>query len=180
MATQWERHNWLWYTLNCVHLQHSLCFWTFPCSALFLGTWTCWSIMWALTWHRISPCTHLHPPLIFSLGNSCQPGWRFIILLKKPKSKHCWSCTLFSCNHICFIFSQCIMVFWWSVFFKCVHNYNLLYLFFDCGVQYMIVLFMVFIVQFSVSSACLAINKEQQVTPDSSHGVHIMHLIPAK
>uniref|UniRef100_A0A8C5D5G0 Tetraspanin 13b n=1 Tax=Gadus morhua TaxID=8049 RepID=A0A8C5D5G0_GADMO len=30
---------------------------------------------------------------------------------------------------------------------------------------YMIVLFMVFIVQFSVSSACLAINKEQQVTP---------------
>lgn len=36
-------------------------------------------------------------------------------------------------------------------------------LFLDSGAQYMIILFMVFIVQFSVSSACLAINKDQQV-----------------
>lgn len=36
-------------------------------------------------------------------------------------------------------------------------------LFLDSGSQYMIILFMVFIVQFSVSSACLAINKDQQV-----------------
>lgn len=38
-----------------------------------------------------------------------------------------------------------------------------LLLFFDSEAQYMIILFMVFIVQFSVSSACLAVNREQQV-----------------
>lgn len=38
-----------------------------------------------------------------------------------------------------------------------------LLLFLDRDAQYMIILFMVFIVQFSVSSACLAINSEQQV-----------------
>lgn len=37
-------------------------------------------------------------------------------------------------------------------------------MFLDCGAQYMIILLLVFIVQFSVSSACLAITKEQQVT----------------
>ncbi|KAG7225339.1 hypothetical protein INR49_027322, partial [Caranx melampygus] len=35
-------------------------------------------------------------------------------------------------------------------------------LFLDSEAQYMIILFMVFVVQFSVSSACLASNKEQQ------------------
>lgn len=43
-----------------------------------------------------------------------------------------------------------------------------LLLFLDSEAQYMIILFMVFIVQFSVSSACLAINREQQVRRKSS------------
>lgn len=35
--------------------------------------------------------------------------------------------------------------------------------------QYMIILLLVFIVQFSVSCACLALNEEQQVSKDFSH-----------
>lgn len=34
----------------------------------------------------------------------------------------------------------------------------------------MIILFLVFVVQFAVSSACLAINKDQQVRCDESGG----------
>lgn len=45
---------------------------------------------------------------------------------------------------------------------RCVRCVYLLS-FLDSEAQYMIILFMVFIVQFSVSSACLAINREQQV-----------------
>lgn len=37
--------------------------------------------------------------------------------------------------------------------------------------QYMIILFLVFVLQFSVSCACLALNKEQQV------GVHVYSLL---
>lgn len=48
-------------------------------------------------------------------------------------------------------------------------------MFLDSEAQYMIILFLVFIVQFSVSSACLAITKEQQVMPaEAGHSNHIV------
>ena len=57
-------------------------------------------------------------------------------------------------------------------------------LFLYSGAQYMIILFMVFIVQISVSSACLAINKDQQVGTNSILTGHqkliLLHYIPAK
>lgn len=54
-----------------------------------------------------------------------------------------------------------------KVYVYCV-GFEYLLLFLDSEAQYMVILFMVFIVQFSVSSACLAINREQQVRWSSS------------
>lgn len=54
-----------------------------------------------------------------------------------------------------------------KVYMYCV-GFEYLLLFLDIEAQYMVILFMVFIVQFSVSSACLAINREQQVRWTSS------------
>lgn len=86
---------------------------------------------------------------------------------KSKSCMHClWCIQLFdSANAQCQLYTQ------WFSNTGCKQDYSVrcvYLLFFDSEAQYMIVLFMVFVVQFSVSSACLAINREQQVRGQAS------------